>query len=543
MVSPGNIRDILVEQKLTGERSASSSTPTGASSRAVRSTPRRSASPRTFPVACPHTPGVAPWARGVDSRGVAVYFTAARSNVSGWTAVVAVPAEVIDRPFWRSARAVATGGLGFLLLGILVADHAGPAHHRAAPGPVRRRLRPLLGPAHHASALAPSPRCIRLAGALLDAGYQRADAERVLPRPRGSPLRHRQPGDRRHRAVDLEGRFTFVNDRFCEIVGRPRDELLAQHMEDITHRDDVRTFRRDPRRARRQRTEPHVRDPLHASRRGGGLGQSLRVAHPRARGARLRARRRDGDHRQEGGGGGARGPPRARAAGAGGGREANKRQGRVPRHPLPRAADPAQLPPPLGAACCASSRSMPDTLAKAIDTIDRNAALQAQLIDDLLDISRIASGKLRLSCGRSTSAPSSRRRSRPCGPPPRRRALQLAPRPRPRRGARARRRDAAAAGAVEPPHERAEVHPRRRADRGLPAAACRPGRAPRARHRPGHRPRAPAAHLRPLPSGRQQHHAAAGRPRASASPSPASSWSCTAAPSGRRARARGRARR
>ena len=41
----------------------------------------------------------------------------------------------------------------------------------------------------------------------------------------------------------------------------------------------------------------------------------------------------------------------------------------------------------------------PDTLARGIDTIDRNAALQAQLIDDLLDISRIASGKLRLEMG------------------------------------------------------------------------------------------------------------------------------------------------
>ena len=39
------------------------------------------------------------------------------------------------------------------------------------------------------------------------------------------------------------------------------------------------------------------------------------------------------------------------------------------------------------------------TLARGIDTIDRNAALQAQLIDDLLDISRIASGKLRLEMG------------------------------------------------------------------------------------------------------------------------------------------------
>jgi signal transduction histidine kinase/CHASE3 domain sensor protein/CheY-like chemotaxis protein len=38
----------------------------------------------------------------------------------------------------------------------------------------------------------------------------------------------------------------------------------------------------------------------------------------------------------------------------------------------------------------------PDTLAKAIDVIDRNSRRQSQMVDDLLDISRIMSGKLRL---------------------------------------------------------------------------------------------------------------------------------------------------
>ena len=35
--------------------------------------------------------------------------------------------------------------------------------------------------------------------------------------------------------VDLTGRFTLVNDRFCEMVGRSREELLALRMQDITH--------------------------------------------------------------------------------------------------------------------------------------------------------------------------------------------------------------------------------------------------------------------------------------------------------------------
>jgi PAS domain S-box-containing protein len=39
--------------------------------------------------------------------------------------------------------------------------------------------------------------------------------------------------------VDLEGRFTLVNDRFCDITGWSHDELMGMTMQQITHPDDL----------------------------------------------------------------------------------------------------------------------------------------------------------------------------------------------------------------------------------------------------------------------------------------------------------------
>ena len=39
--------------------------------------------------------------------------------------------------------------------------------------------------------------------------------------------------------IDLSGRFLMINDRFCEIVGRPREEVLTLTTQAITHADDV----------------------------------------------------------------------------------------------------------------------------------------------------------------------------------------------------------------------------------------------------------------------------------------------------------------
>jgi two-component system CheB/CheR fusion protein len=39
--------------------------------------------------------------------------------------------------------------------------------------------------------------------------------------------------------TDLTGRFLFVNQRYCEIVGRPMEEVLRLRMQDLTHPEDL----------------------------------------------------------------------------------------------------------------------------------------------------------------------------------------------------------------------------------------------------------------------------------------------------------------
>ena len=105
----------------------------------------------------------------------------------------------------------------------------------------------------------------------------------------------------------------------------------------------------------------------------------------------------------------------------------------------------------------------PHRLPAVLETIERNAQLQEQLISDVLDVSRIITGKLRLDIqpvDLPRVHPGSARDGRACRDGEGR---QAASRYRAARRAGCRRRAAAAADRVEPAVERDQVHAARRA--------------------------------------------------------------------------------
>jgi PAS domain S-box-containing protein len=394
LISPGSIRDILVEQKLSPERFGIVVDPRG---RVVARSLDHDAfvgRPSSYQVSGPPGALATPWERGADGRGMPVYYTRARSNVSGWTAVVAMPTVVVDRPFWRSVGAVATGGLGFLLLGLLVAALLG-----------RRLTGPLSWLAASASDLCsgrlrshPPTRIAEVqsvASALLDAGTQRAEAERAL-RDReeqlSAILNQATAGIVR---TDSQGRFSFVNDRFCEIVGRRRDDLFSLHLADIVAPDGA----------------PPVRAALAELAATGG-SRTLETRFLRPTGQVIWTSVSLSRFREPGLPGSMLAvvieiTDRKAAEAERTALLARERLARAEAEKANHAKDEFlatlshELRTPLNAlrlwaGVLRQQPVDPDTLAKAVDTIDRNAALQAQLIDDLLDISRIASGKLRL---------------------------------------------------------------------------------------------------------------------------------------------------
>ena len=85
----------------------------------------------------------------------------------------------------------------------------------------------------------------------------------------------------------------------------------------------------------------------------------------------------------------------ARAGGARDGRAAQPHQGRLHRRAVARAAHAAQRDRRLGAVLDAARPHRRSTMS-GLEAIERNVKAQARIISDILDVSRINSGKLRL---------------------------------------------------------------------------------------------------------------------------------------------------
>ena len=197
-----------------------------------------------------------------------------------------------------------------------------------------------------------------------------------------------------------------------------------------------------------------------------------------------------------------------------GGRGGQPGQGPVPRRAQPRAADPADTRARRVSAML-DDPATPDSVRPALEMIRRNVELEARLIDDLLDVTRIVQGKLRLNREvvdahdliHQAAGDLPRRDRRPPGSASS--WTSGAARP-PRRG----RPGAAPAGLLEPDQERRQVHPRRAArSRSGPATDGRPAGRRGDRHRHRDRAGGPAPDLRRLRAGRRLGHPAVRRPR------------------------------
>lgn len=81
-------------------------------------------------------------------------------------------------------------------------------------------------------------RCLRVLGTAIDITARKQAEAALLDREARLKAVFAQAGAGLA-LTDFNGRFTEVNETYCTIVGRPRDQVLGAYMQEITHPDDL----------------------------------------------------------------------------------------------------------------------------------------------------------------------------------------------------------------------------------------------------------------------------------------------------------------
>jgi PAS domain S-box-containing protein len=202
--------------------------------------------------------------------------------------------------------------------------------------------------------------------------------------------------------TDASGQFIIVNDRFCELTGHARSELLKLTLQEITHPEDLnrnadildsvvngdRSFQIEKRYVRPDQSLVWVHNNVSVLREPNGSMKGLVVVcidittRKQAEASReeLLAQR---EHLLES----------ERAV-----RIDLQRESKIKDEFLATLSHEIRTPlnAILGWSQIIRKSNDPEDLAQGLDTIERNARAQSQIVEDLLDMSRIISGKVRL---------------------------------------------------------------------------------------------------------------------------------------------------
>ena len=201
--------------------------------------------------------------------------------------------------------------------------------------------------------------------------------------------------------VSAQGAYVLVNDRYCQMTGYRRDELLGRHPDYITHPDDIRRDMVKREEMLRGESGTITTEKRYVRKTGEVIWVRVHATLFRAHdGEPLGAFSMIEDITEE--------------------RQASERRellfarehaARVSAEEANRTKDEFlaslshELRTPLNVIlgwtqALQRHAVAPDRVDGALDALDRNARKQAQLVDDLLDVSRIAAGRLRLSLQR-----------------------------------------------------------------------------------------------------------------------------------------------
>jgi PAS domain S-box-containing protein len=360
----------------------------------------RSRTPERF-IGQPATPALAARSRQAEEgtfwdetkEGSPAFGAFSRVRIAGWTVVLGVPAAAVQATVHGPVLTLAAGGLAFLLLGTGLAVVLG-----------RRIARSLGAVATSAGALGrgepvavtpgPVAEVNEVAGALALADRERARAEAARRESEGRYRLLFESSPHPAWVFDVQTlEFLAVNEAACRLYGYSREEFLAMSSAAIRTPEEAERLRRFLAEA-----PPDAVDAgeWHHRRKDGTTiaveitSTALAFAGRRARLAQVTdvtARRRGERERED--------------------LLRREREARAEAETANRTKDEFlatlshELRTPLGAVLgwARMLRTTPpsaETLARALEVIERNARAQAQLIDDILDVSRITAGKLRL---------------------------------------------------------------------------------------------------------------------------------------------------